>query len=78
MKLSPILFMFELEQYVEYIYFDLYQYTIVSNIISNKFKYFVTYLHQNCINNNSDTIDTLRRIYDKNSYIECELIVYCS
>ena len=29
MKLSPILFMLELEQYVEYIYFDLCQYTIV-------------------------------------------------
>jgi len=30
----------------------------------------------NCINNNSDAIDILRRIYDKNSYIEFELIVY--
>jgi len=26
------------------------------------------------VNNNSNTTDTLRRIYDKNSYIECELI----
>jgi len=36
----------------------------------------VTHLRQNYINNNSDVIDTLRRIYNKNSYIECELIVY--
>jgi len=37
----------------------------------------MTHLRQNCIND-SNAIDTLRRIYDKNSLnanIECELIV---
>jgi len=42
-KLSTIFFMLELEQCVEHIFFDLCQYT---NIISDKFKYFVTYLRQ--------------------------------
>ena len=73
MKLSTILFMFELVQCVEHIYFDLCQYI---NITSDKFKHFVIHLRQNCINNKSDAIDTLHRIYDKNSYIECELIIY--
>ena len=36
----------------------------------------MTHLRQNCINNKSDAVNTLRRIYDKNSYIECEFIVY--
>jgi len=43
--------------------------------MSEKFKYFVTYLRQNCISNKY-AINILRKIYDKNSYIECELIVY--
>ena len=34
------------------------------------------HLYLNCINNDSDAIDTLLKIYHKNSYIECELIVY--
>ncbi|KYN42558.1 hypothetical protein ALC56_03017 [Trachymyrmex septentrionalis] len=46
MKPSTILFMLELEHCVKHIYFDLCQYT---NIISDKFKYFVTHLRQNCI-----------------------------
>jgi len=39
----------------------------------------VTYLHQNCINcinNKYDVINILRKIYDKNLYIEYELILY--
>ena len=48
----------------------------VKHGMSEKFKYFVTYLRQNCINNKYDAINILRKIYDKNSYIECELIVY--
>jgi len=73
MKPSTILFMLELDQCIRHIYFDLCQYI---NIISDKFKYFVTHLHQNCINNKSDAIDILRKIYDKNSYIKCKLIIY--
>jgi len=45
------------------------------NDVSEKFKCFVIYLHQNCINK-YNTINILRKIYDKNSYIECGLIVY--
>jgi len=42
--------------------------------VSEKFKYFVTYLRQNCTNNKYDAINILRKIYDKNLYIKCELI----
>ncbi|KYN30386.1 hypothetical protein ALC56_15313, partial [Trachymyrmex septentrionalis] len=59
MKLSTILFMLELEQCVKHIFRFV---SIYINIISDKFKYFVIHLRQNCINNNSDAIDTLRRI----------------
>ena len=45
-------------------------------MVSKKFKYFVTYLHQNCINNKYDVINILCKIYDKNSYIKYKLIVY--
>ncbi|KYN10779.1 hypothetical protein ALC57_17080 [Trachymyrmex cornetzi] len=73
MKPSTILFMLELEQCIEHVYCELCQYT---NGVSEKFKYFVTYLRQNGINNKCDAISILRKIYDKNLYIECELIVY--
>ena len=74
MKLLTILFMLELEQCLEHVYFDLYQYT---NSISEKFKYFVSYLCQNCIMNKLEAV-TLRKIYNKNSFTECELIIYAS
>ncbi|KYQ58435.1 hypothetical protein ALC60_02571 [Trachymyrmex zeteki] len=67
MKPSTMLFMFELEQCVEHVYSDLCQCT---NSVSDKFKYFITYLRQNCIMNKCDTINNLRKIYDKNSHIE--------
>ena len=41
---------------------------------SKKFEYFVSFL--NYITNKSDAANTLYKIYDKNSIIECELIVY--
>ncbi|KYN29365.1 hypothetical protein ALC57_01192, partial [Trachymyrmex cornetzi] len=72
--MKPItLFMLKLKQCVEHAYFYLCQYT---NIVSDKFDYFVSYLRQNCIKNKLETVNTLRRIYDKNSAIACELIVY--
>ena len=43
--------------------------------VSDKFKYFVSYLYQNYTANKFE-INTLRKIYDKNSIIECELIMY--
>jgi len=41
---------------------------------SKKFENFVSFL--NYITNKSDAANTLYKIYDKNSIIECELIVY--
>ncbi|KYQ49776.1 hypothetical protein ALC60_11152 [Trachymyrmex zeteki] len=73
MKPKTMLFMFELEHCVEHVYFELCQYT---HGISEKFKYFITFLRQNCINNQCDAANILHKIYDKNSIIECELIAY--
>ncbi|KYQ50682.1 hypothetical protein ALC60_10225, partial [Trachymyrmex zeteki] len=67
LKPSTMFFMFELEQCVEHVYFDLCQCT---NSVSDKFKYFITYLRQNCIMNKCDAINILRKIYDKNSHID--------
>jgi len=36
----------------------------------------VTYLRQNCITNRFDAANILRKIYNKNSNVECELIAY--
>jgi len=44
-------------------------------MISEKFKQFVIFLHQNCIINKGDA-NILRKIYDKDSNIECKLIAY--
>jgi len=43
-----------------------------------KFKQFVTYLCRNCVTNKCDTANILRKIYDTESNIECELITYAS
>jgi len=47
-------------------------------VVNEKFRYFVTYLHQNCINNKRDAVNILRKIYVifKSSLIDCELIVH--
>ena len=44
--------------------------------VSEKFKYFVSFLKQNCITSKCDASNTLHKIYDKNSIIECELVIY--
>jgi len=44
--------------------------------VSEKFKYFVSFLRQSCITNKRDVTNILQKIYDKNSIIECELVVY--
>jgi len=44
--------------------------------VNEKFKYFVTFLPQNCIINQCDAANNLYKIYNKNSIIECELIAY--
>jgi len=73
MKSSTILFMLELERYIEHEYSDLRHCT---NSVSDKFKYFMTYLGQNCVMNKF-AVNILRKIYDRNC-IECELIAYAS
>jgi len=44
--------------------------------VIKKFEYFVSFLRQNCITNKNNAANTLCKIYDKNSIIECEVIVY--
>jgi len=73
MKSSTVLFMFELEHCINHVYFELSQKT---HLTSEKFKQFVTYLRQNCITNKCDATIILRKLYDKNSLIDCELIAY--
>jgi len=73
MKSSTVLFMFELEHCINHAYFELCKNTYVVN---EKFKQFVTYLRQNCIVNRFDAANILRKIYDKNSNVECELIAF--
>jgi len=73
MKSSTVLFMFELEHCINHAHFELCKNIYVVN---EKFKQFVTYLRQNCIVNRFDAINILRKIYDKNSTVECELIAY--
>jgi len=72
-KPSTILFLFTLEHCIEHVYFGLCQNTYVVN---EKFKHFVTYLRRNCIIDKCDAANILRKICDKNSNVECELIAY--
>jgi len=65
--------MFELKHCVENVYSKLCQYT---HIVNEKFKYFVTLLGENYNIDKCDAVDFLRKIYNKKSNIECELIVY--
>jgi len=45
-------------------------------MVKEKFKQFVTYLRQKCITHKYDAVNILRKIYDTESNIECELIAY--
>jgi len=73
MKLATILFLFTLEHCIEHVYFELCQST---HMISEKFEHFVTYLRRNYVTNKCDVANFLRKIYDTESNIECELIAY--
>ena len=73
MKPTTMLFMCELQHCVEHIYYELHQ---SKTTVTEKYKYFVNFLRQNCIMNKNDAIILLRKTYDKNSQIECELIAY--
>ncbi|XP_039312760.1 uncharacterized protein LOC120359423 [Solenopsis invicta] len=75
MKPATVSFMFELEHCIEHVYFTLCQ---NMNNVTDKYKHFITYLRQNCITNKNDAVNILRKIYDKSSHIECELIAYAS
>jgi len=43
---------------------------------AGSFKYLTTFLRQNCITNNRDAANSLHKIYDKNSIVDCELLAY--
>ncbi|XP_039303319.1 uncharacterized protein LOC120357265 [Solenopsis invicta] len=73
LKPKTVLFLFELEQCVEHIYYSLYQYTYT---VSEKYKHFVTLLRQNYVNNKCDAAKLLREKYDKTSLLECEMLAY--
>jgi len=73
MKPATILFLFELEHCINHVYFELCQKT---HFTSEKFKHFVTILRRNCIIDKRNAEKILRKIYDKESNIECELIAY--
>ena len=73
MKSTTVLFLFNLEQCVEHAYYKLSQCT---HSVNEKFKYFVSFLRQNCITSKRDAANTLYKIYDKNSIMECKLVVY--
>jgi len=73
MKSSTVFFMFDLEHCINHVYLELCKNIYVVN---EKFKQFVTYLRQNCIVNRLDAANILRKTYDKNSNVECELIAY--
>ena len=51
---ETVLFLFELGQCVEHAYYKLNQCT---HGVSEKFKYFVSFLRQNCIINKSDAVN---------------------
>ena len=65
MKPTTVFFLFELEQCVQHVFYELSQYT---HDVSKKFEYFVSLLRQNYINK-SGAGNTLYKIYDKNSVI---------
>jgi len=74
MYMKPaILFLFTLEHCVEHVYFGLCQST---HMVSKKFTQFITYLRQNCVTNKCNAANILRKIYDRESNIKCELIIY--
>jgi len=65
--------MFKLEHCIENVYSELCQYT---HVVNEKFKYFLTLLDKNCIIDKCAPVDFFRKIYNKKSSMECELIVY--
>jgi len=69
MKPTTVLFLFELEQCVEHIFYELSQYT---HDVSKTFEYFVLFLRQNCITNKNGAANTLYKIYDKNSIMNVD------
>jgi len=75
MKPAIILFLFTFKHCVEHVYFGL---CILEYAHGEKFKQYIIYLRRNCVTNKCDAANILRKIYDKESNIECELIAYAS
>jgi len=69
-KSSIVLFMFELEHCINHAYFEL------CKILTSMKNFTMCNLYQNCITNKFDAANILRKIYDKNSNVECKLIAY--
>lgn len=73
MQPTTILFLLELEQCVEHVYFNLCQHT---RSVSDKFKEFVDIARRNCATDKREAIKILREVSDKNSMVDCELLAY--
>ena len=58
-KPITVLFLFKLEQCTEHVYYKLSQCT---HGVSEKFKYFVSFLKQNCITSKRDAANTLQNL----------------
>ena len=72
-KPSTLLFLFEIEDCVDYVCHQMHQNTFS---VSDKYKQFITIIRQNHITNKSDAAKLLREKYDKTCLVECELIAY--
>jgi len=79
MKPTTVLFLFELEKYIEHVFYELSQWTEYTHDVSKKFEYFVSFLKQNCITNKSDAATFCTKFMIK-ILLECELRfrLYCT
>ncbi|XP_071579506.1 uncharacterized protein [Temnothorax nylanderi] len=70
---ATILFLFEIEQCVEHVYFNLCQ-----NIqhVSNNYNHFVTVLRQNRITDKCQARKVLSEVSDGSSLIDCKLVAF--
>ncbi|XP_071653775.1 uncharacterized protein [Temnothorax longispinosus] len=70
---TTVLFLFEIEQCVEHVYFNLCQ---DIQHVNTKYKNFVTILRQNRITDKCQARKVLSEVSDGSSLIECELLAY--
>ncbi|XP_077278620.1 uncharacterized protein LOC143906410 [Temnothorax americanus] len=70
---TTVLFLFEIEQCVEHVYFNLCQ---DIQHVNTKYKNFVTILRQNRITDKCQARKVLSEVSDGSSLIDCELLAY--